>query len=400
MTTLSIGIIGAGPGGLCLAQGLRRFGIHATVFERDTTPQARDQGYRLRIDPSGQQALAACLPPAHYRLLCAGCAQNSGESNLWDPQLAPLTGRRPEHWLPSSQRQTQEPGGDLGIHRQTLREILLAGLQERVRFGHTLREFAQTPQGVELQFANGEHVRVDVLIAADGVNSLVRRRCLPKAGPEDSGAVTLYGKTPLDAATRAQLAPELLRGVSVVFADGLSLVIEPMRFQAPMAQLAADYAPDCPSRRSTTIFIGPVSERLNGSAGRRGRRKRCAAGTRKAYLAGMGPALQTALALADPLSLSVRAVQVTKAMPVWHSERIAFLGDAVHVMSPAGGLGANTALADAASLATHLAQAGSAAQALKDYGADLQTRGAAAIRLSRLASERLQQNRDAGDSAP
>lgn len=142
MTTLSIGIIGAGPGGLCLAQGLRRFGIHATVFERDTTPQARDQGYRLRIDPSGQQALAACLPPAHYRLLCAGSAQNSGESNLWDPQLAPLTGRRPEHWLPSSQRQTQEPGGDLGIHRQTLREILLAGLQDRVRFGHTLREFA------------------------------------------------------------------------------------------------------------------------------------------------------------------------------------------------------------------------------------------------------------------
>ena len=115
----------------------------------------------------------------------------------------------PRALVASSQRQTQEPGGDLGIHRQTLREILLAGLQERVRFGHTLREFAQTPQGVELQFANGEHVRVDVLIAADGVNSLVRRRCSPKAGPEDSGAVTLYGKTPLDAATRAQLAPRI-----------------------------------------------------------------------------------------------------------------------------------------------------------------------------------------------
>ncbi|EMH5178588.1 FAD-dependent monooxygenase [Serratia marcescens] len=401
MTTLSIGIIGAGPGGLCLAQGLRRFGIHATVFERDTTPQARDQGYRLRIDPTGQQALAACLPPAHYRLLCAGSAQNSGESNLWDPQFAPLNARRPEHWLPSSPPQAQEPSGDLGVHRQTLREILLAGLQEQVRFGYTLREFAQTPQGVELQFANGEQVRVDVLIAADGVNSLVRRRCLPEATPEDSGAVTLYGKTPLDAATRARLAPELLHGVSVVFADGLSLVIEPMRFQAPMAQLAADYAPDC--------HLTPVGDYLYwaciGSAARLGGPVRtegsAALQARVRHISqGWAPALQTALTLADPLSLSVRAVQVTKAMPVWHSERIAFLGDAVHAMSPAGGLGANTALADAASLAMHLAQAGSAAQALKDYGADLQTRGAAAIRLSHLASERLQQNSDAGDSAP
>jgi len=59
---------------------------------------------------------------------------------------------------------------------------------------------------------------------------------------------------------------------------------------------------------------------------------------------GWAPALQTALALADPLSLRVRTVQVTAAMPEWYSERIAFLGDAVHAMSPAGGLGANTAL--------------------------------------------------------
>ena len=174
--------------------------------------------------------------------------------------------------MPSSQRQTQEPGGDLGIHRQTLREILLTGLQDRVRFGHTLCEFAQTPQGVELQFANGEHVRVDVLIAADGVNSLVRRRCLPKAGPEQRRGHPLR-QNAARCGDPCPIGPELLRGVSVVFADGLSLVIEPMRFQAPMAQLAADYAPDCPSRRSTTIFIGPVSERLNGSAGRRGRKE-------------------------------------------------------------------------------------------------------------------------------
>lgn len=108
--------------------------------------------------------------------------------------------------------------------------------------------------------------------------------------------------------------------------------------------------------------------------------------------------MQTALALTEPQSLSVRAVQVTKAIPVWHSERIAFLGDAVHAMSPAGGLGANSALADAASQAMHLAQADSAAQALRDYSQGLQVRGAAAIRLSRLASERLLQSSEIGNS--
>ncbi|MEX5716336.1 hypothetical protein IC615_23440 [Serratia ureilytica] len=69
-------------------------------------------------------------------------------------------------------------------------------------------------------------------------------------------------------------------------------------------------------------------------------------------------------------------------------------------MSPAGGLGANTALVDAASLAAHLAHSDSAAQALRNYGTELQTRGAAAIHLSRLASERLQQNSEADNSAP
>ena len=55
-------IVGAGTGGLCLAQGLKQSGIDLSVFERDRTPTDRLQGYRLHISSDGARALEHCLP--------------------------------------------------------------------------------------------------------------------------------------------------------------------------------------------------------------------------------------------------------------------------------------------------------------------------------------------------
>jgi 2-polyprenyl-6-methoxyphenol hydroxylase-like FAD-dependent oxidoreductase len=46
---LRVCIIGAGTGGLCLAQGLKKDDIEFEVFERDRAPADRLQGYRLSI---------------------------------------------------------------------------------------------------------------------------------------------------------------------------------------------------------------------------------------------------------------------------------------------------------------------------------------------------------------
>jgi 2-polyprenyl-6-methoxyphenol hydroxylase-like FAD-dependent oxidoreductase len=56
-------IIGAGIGGLCLAQGLKLSGLNVLVYERDRHPTDRLQGYRLHISTEGSQALENCLPP-------------------------------------------------------------------------------------------------------------------------------------------------------------------------------------------------------------------------------------------------------------------------------------------------------------------------------------------------
>ena len=53
-------IAGAGVGGLALAQALRHGGLDVAVYEQDRTPEIRNQGYRIHIDPNGNAALRAC----------------------------------------------------------------------------------------------------------------------------------------------------------------------------------------------------------------------------------------------------------------------------------------------------------------------------------------------------
>ena len=50
-------IIGGGIGGLTLAQGLKRAGVSAAVYERDRTLTNRLQAYRVHIGPTGGLAL-------------------------------------------------------------------------------------------------------------------------------------------------------------------------------------------------------------------------------------------------------------------------------------------------------------------------------------------------------
>src|SRR3984957_2136867 len=56
-------IIGAGLGGLALAQGLVKAGFNVYVFERDKSPISRPQGYRISIRSLGMNALTALLTP-------------------------------------------------------------------------------------------------------------------------------------------------------------------------------------------------------------------------------------------------------------------------------------------------------------------------------------------------
>lgn len=101
---ISVAIVGAGLSGLCLAQSLVQAGFDVHVYERDPSPHARRQGYRITLDHYGAAALKRCLPPRLFELVLATASapeevgyfrftnQNLGEifrlTFKADPQLA------------------------------------------------------------------------------------------------------------------------------------------------------------------------------------------------------------------------------------------------------------------------------------------------------------------------
>ncbi|MFO7252317.1 MAG: NAD(P)-binding protein, partial [Actinomycetes bacterium] len=122
-------IAGAGIGGLCLAQGLRRAGVEVTVFERASSPEEFREGYRLHIDPDGSRALHACLPPDRFDLLRAACGR---------PPLAFafLTERLRTLMSVDVVRPGTAPdpvAAHRSVNRYTLRQVLLDGIEEHVR---------------------------------------------------------------------------------------------------------------------------------------------------------------------------------------------------------------------------------------------------------------------------
>jgi salicylate hydroxylase len=399
---IHISIIGAGLGGLCLAQALQKSSLAFDVYEKDASPHSRTQGYRLRIDETGQRALSQCLPADLYALFKEICAVATTGGQFVDAQLRNIQGRGVDSWRPSAvEDEADDTPGDLSANRLTLREVLLCGIRDRIHFGKSFSRFDLRDDGkLVARFDDGSLAQADILIAADGVNSQVREQRLPEARPADTGSVCIYGMTTATREAQAAIAPELQAGTSVVFADGFAVVVDAMRFRKPPTALAmkkiAEGALSPIDDYFYWAFIGP-RDRFGGDEqavvrADQGRLASIVAGDTGDW----HPGLRALFELADPQSVALVPVRTASPGQEWRPETVTFLGDAIHVMSPAGGLGANTALEDALVLSGKLAEIVSRRspiiEAVAAYEQDMRARAAQAIRTSQEGAKRLFSN--------
>jgi 2-polyprenyl-6-methoxyphenol hydroxylase-like FAD-dependent oxidoreductase len=383
-------IIGGGTGGMCLAHGLKQAGVSVAVYERDRTRSDGLHGYRVGINPTGNRALKQCLPPELFATYVATCARSPRYFNVLTEKLrftATVPLREP----------TDPVDSERSVSRMTLRQVLFTGMDDLVHFDKAFTHYQQHPDGtVEAFFADGTSATGDVLVAADGANSAVRRQYLPHATVKDAGIIAVGGKVPITAATKPLLPPNCFQGLSLVFAPkGRFCIWHVMEFawdrdgqvKGGVGGNDADLIAKWPGLLfdNTRDYINwgfwAASDKFPpGVMDLRGNDLIRLVGD---MTPGWHPNMRKLFSQADPGSCFPITIRTSVPIGPWQPSRITLLGDAIHTMTPGQGVGANTALRDAALLCRQLVAAEQGATpllaAIGDYEAEMVPYGFARV---------------------
>ncbi|HMI84998.1 MAG TPA: FAD-dependent monooxygenase [Polyangiaceae bacterium] len=168
-------VLGAGIGGLTSAIALRRAGFEVAVYER--AKELKPRGAGLGIQPNAMKALQEidldqAVIETGQRLLKMEVFLENG---------------RYVNSLPVDEVGRRFGAPCINLSRPKLQQTLLRELGEDVvMLDSTCEGFTQDEQGVTVRFQDGREVKGDVLIGADGINSVVRAQ-LHGSHPPSSG---------------------------------------------------------------------------------------------------------------------------------------------------------------------------------------------------------------------
>ena len=370
-------IIGGGIGGLALAHGLRRRGVDVRVAERDTHPECTG-GHRLRITGEACGALRELLPPddldAVYAISAVGHRRDVAVVDHRGREI--LAGR------------VGDPEA-IDVDRISLRAVLAYSLSDVIDYGTTYTGHTVDDEGqVTAEFDDGSRRQADVLVGADGANSAVATRLASGTVARGVGLSGIAGRTPARALDTTGLAVDPAGPLLAIGPGGVGAFLalhDPARCHAavPASRTVngVDTQPN-PFLVWGLIATDSIVEGWRNDGG--------GAHAAAQLLADRGWSRSVIDSVAAADESTVTAYRMSAADPdalaPWASGTVTAIGDAVHVMPPTGGLGASTALRDAAVLNAELGAAEegrfTVPMALHRYENRMRTYAAPAVRES------------------
>lgn len=327
-------IAGAGIGGLAAAVALRREGLDVTVIER--APALTEVGAGVVLGAHAMRALDFLGAADHVRALNQPPEQSIYYDMIsGDARFVTTLG---------------EAGRDLygaktyTTHRRDLIDALAGQLSgATLRLGSTLAALDQDADGVSVTLADGDTVRGDLLIGADGLRSTVRTALFGESEAVFTGFLAWRTVRPIEAVGRS-LEPT----TGLWIGAGRHIVCYPIRKGTQF--YAAFYVPAGEIHREDWSVSGDVAELRASFADACPEVRHLTESIDEAFITG--------IYYRDPL-------------PCWRKGRVVLLGDAAHPVLPTSGSGAAVALEDAVAIAGCLRRHGAR---LEDAFAEFEAR--------------------------
>ncbi|ORX39631.1 hypothetical protein BD324DRAFT_614413 [Kockovaella imperatae] len=344
-STLPVLISGAGLASLLFAQSLRRSKIPFVIFERDKSVSFRGQGYRLRLSSEGLQAVKDVVGPEEYERFYEICGKTSGGGMQ---KYNAVTGERMDD--DAEQRIAPGTAQTIGIARGDLRKFLMEGCEDDIQWGKTVKSYELVEDGVFAVFADGEKsTKGSLLVAGDGISSTIAKQVSDgRLKVFDTGARGIHGQAPTTAFkdigegvfsfTDKRADNHTMSCITNVRSGdkddptkefGFTIIASPGLIKAPgdnyslVGEPAARLAQDLTSNWNKRFK--PIFDQIN----------------------------------VDQAAFWKITCSTETGVPEWDNvPRVTVIGDAAHSVTPAGGLGANTAMQDSALLGKLLAQNG------------------------------------------
>lgn len=328
-------IAGGGIGGLTTALQLHRLGVEVTIFE--SVHEIEPLGAGINLLPHGARVLVDL-----------GLEEQLAATGIQTRRIRYMTRYGQEIYSDPCGRYAGYKWPQFSIHRGDLQMLLLDAVRERLGAerlltGHHLTRVEQTEHAVIAHFVDRSTRRPagvytgDLLIAADGIHSAVRRHFYPDEGPAHFSGVMMW------------------RGVAETepFLDGETMIIAG-NFQ----HKAVVYPISEKLRRQGRSLTNWVMEiRVGGDEAPEHEdwnRKGALDEFFYAFEEWTFPDIDIPAILRATDTILRYPMVDRDPLPRWSFGRVTLLGDAAHPMYPMGANGASQAILDSVALAEEL----------------------------------------------